>query len=300
MAPGYKVSQSFITEVGDDGESVQIPLLDHYKPENPSPPFRLSVPTKGIYSESMIGACDSCEKLKPDSSQDWTKFTTDEPTQINAVTPPVPTITDWKAAFKDLATPMISIQNAPAAPDPGVGLAGVTELLGKAGIFKDITGLDANQQNAIKTLMSNNEAAKSYAQMASGMAMQAHNTSNSSQIMDTAKAAKDGGALSQDDYSKIVKSHLQQQIDGGATLKADLDSRKATEKPTLEDAAVAAAATGLPVTASAMDNDGNSRSLSLVPATGSGTAATPDRITQAEVTGVTSVKQKKSLSCWGK
>ena len=42
------------------------------------------------------------------------------------------------------ATPIVNIQNAPAAPAPGAGLAGLSDLLGKSGVFKDITGLDAN------------------------------------------------------------------------------------------------------------------------------------------------------------
>ena len=39
-----------------------------------------------------------------------------------------------------MAQSLVSIQNAPALPTPGAGLADVSELLGKAGIFKDITG----------------------------------------------------------------------------------------------------------------------------------------------------------------
>lgn len=31
-----------------------------------------------------MGPCDSCEKVKPDPAQDWTKFTTVEPTSIKS------------------------------------------------------------------------------------------------------------------------------------------------------------------------------------------------------------------------
>ncbi|KAL8923488.1 MAG: hypothetical protein Q9208_004616 [Pyrenodesmia sp. 3 TL-2023] len=132
-------------------------LLDLYKSDIPSPPYRLIVPTRGVYSESMMGQCDACEKIKPDSSQDWTKFTSDKPTAINAVAPPVPTNTSYQPTVKDFAAPIVNLQNAPAMPDPGAGLKGVTELLSKADIFNDVTGLSKNQANAIKTFLSNQE-----------------------------------------------------------------------------------------------------------------------------------------------
>ena len=75
------------------------------------------------------------------------------------------TVSDWKAAFKDFATPIVNIQNAPATPVPGAGLAGLSELLGKSGVFKDITGLEGNQQNVIRTDLSNQENAKAFGEI---------------------------------------------------------------------------------------------------------------------------------------
>ena len=292
VAPGYKVSQSFITEKTGDGVEQEITLLDHYQPITPVPPYRISIPTRGVFMEAVQGACDACEKVKENSSQDWNKFPTDEPSQINPITPPVPTVTDWKAAFKDFATPIVNIQNAPATPEPGAGLAGITELLGKAGIFKDITGLDANQQNAIKTYLSNQENAKAFAEMAKSMAMQGHNTDNSSKIMDTLKNAKDSGAISNEDYGKLVKEHLQQQIDGGATKKAELEKEKATQKPTLTDAAVKAADQGKDVKAQKTDPEGNIESVEISSGGKNGTVL-------AAVEGVVpKLQQDNNLACW--
>jgi hypothetical protein len=143
VAPGFRVNRSLIVaDSGDATDDISPPsLLDQYKPLLPSPPYRLSVPTRGVYMEAVMGSCDSCEKVKPDSSQDWTKFTTDEPTPIATVQPPVPTVTDYKAVFQQLANPLVAMQTAPATPDPGAGLAAATDLLGKSGLFKDVTGL---------------------------------------------------------------------------------------------------------------------------------------------------------------
>jgi hypothetical protein len=220
VAAGYRVSRSYILETNRSGEAEEVSLFEHYKPYTPVPPYRISVPAKGVFLEAVQGACDACERVKENSSQDWKQFQTDEPTSILPVTTPVPTITDWKAAFKDFASPLINIQNAPALPTPAAGLAGVTELLGKAGVFKDITGLDATQQNVIRTYLSNQENAKAFAEMAKSMAMQEHNTQHSDKIMESLNSAKAGGAINQDEYGKLVKDHIQKQIDGGEAQQA--------------------------------------------------------------------------------
>jgi hypothetical protein len=268
VAAGYRVNRSYIAEKNAHGEPEQISLFDHYKPLTPVPPYRISVPSRGIFLEAIQGACDACEKIKENSSQDWTKFPTDEPTPVMPVTPPVPTITDWKAAFKDFAPPLINIQNAPAMPAPGAGLAGLSELLGKAGIFKDVTGLDATQQNVMRTYLSNQENARAFAEMAKSMAMQEHNTAHSDKIMDSLKTANDSGAINQEEYGALVKGHLQQQIDGGEAANRE----KAEENKKLETspikAAVDLAQMGTEVSATESDAEGNTKTL--------GTAGNPE------------------------
>lgn len=290
VAAGYKISQSYIAEQTQEGATAQVTLFDHYRPFTPVPPYRISIPSKGVFMEAVKGNCDACEKVEDNTSQDWTRFTTDEPTPINAVSPPVPTITDWRAAFKDFAPPLINIQNAPAAPAPGAGLAGLSELLGKSGIFNDITGLDANQQNVLKTYLSNQENAKAFAEMAKGLAAQSHNTQNSDKIMDTLKTAKDSGALTQQEYGKLVKDHIQQQIDGGDSNNAEQSAAQAT-KPTLTDAAVRAADQGKSVKAQKTDKDGVTESVDIK----EGQTAS----VLAQVSGtVPNLKQDNEMACW--
>lgn len=290
VAPGYRVSQSYIVVSNREDEESEVSLFDHYQPLTPPPPFRISVPSRGVFLEAVQGACDACEKVKDNSSQDWTRFTTDEPSQIAPLTPPTPAITDWKAAFKDFATPLISIQNAPAAPAPGAGLAGLADLLGKAGIFKDITGLDANQQNVIRTYLSNQENAKAFAEMAQKLSMQGHNTANSDKIMDSLKNARQDGALSQDDYSKLVKEHLQKQIDGGDKEKSAIEKENA-EKSSLSSAAVKAIDQGKNVKAQKTDPEGNAESIEV----SSGSA---DQALTRLTGTIPKMKQENSMACW--
>jgi hypothetical protein len=272
VAPGYRVSGSFIRVVE---ENVVTPtLLDHYKPITPVPPYRISVPSKGVFAEAVQGACNACEKIETDRLQDWTRYPIgDSPPAINAVNVPTPSVTDWRAAFKDFAAPIVNVQNAPASPAPGAGLAGLAELLGKSGVFKDITGLDATQQNAIRTYLSNQENAKAFAEMAKEMAMQQHNTQNSGKILDSITSAKQSGDISKEDAGKLVKDHLQQQIDGGVTKMAELDSNKESSKPSLTKAAVDAASRGKPVKAENASSNGSVESVEI-----GGGAAEPESL----------------------
>jgi len=185
------------------------------------------------------GACNACEKIETDRVQDWTRFpNTDEPTPIGSVTVPTPAVTDYRPNYKDFATPIVNVQNAPAAPAPGAGLAGLADLLGKAGVFKDITGLDATQQNALKTYLSNNENAKAFGEMAKELAMQQHNTQNSGKITEQIDAAKQAGKINQQEAGQLTKEHIQQQIDGGATKKADLEKAMQQALPSVAQAGV--------------------------------------------------------------
>ena len=300
VAAGYRVSDSYIREDTAEGDTEKVTLLDHYKPLTPIPPYRISLPTRGVFAEAVQGACDACEKEKEKSSQDWTKFTTDEPTPIATVQPPVPTITDWKAAWKDFAPPLINIQNAPATPEPGAGLTGLTELLGKSGVFKDITGLDATQQNVIRTYLSNQENAKAFAEMAKSMATQDHNTQHSDKIMDTLKAAKDSGAINQDEYGKLVKDHIQKQIDGGEAQnqQAAQQSKKQETSPikSLVDLAQTSNTEG---SATEIDGNGNAKTLDIKSKGDSSSKSNTTLKYDFTVPGtIEAIKQQSANACW--
>ncbi|KAK6501434.1 hypothetical protein TWF481_009272 [Arthrobotrys musiformis] len=297
VSPGYKVDRSLIlNSIRGEGPGASS-LLDLYRPEIPPPPYRISVPSKGVYSESMMGNCDSCEKLKPDSSQDWTKFTTDEPTAINALqAPTVQAPTVYNPTVKDLTTPIINIQSAPTAPDVGAGLksAGLLEVLGKSGAFQDITGLTGNQANTASTYKANIEAAQAAAAgTASNAVAQAHNTSNSSAIMGTITSATDSGFLTKAEAGQLVKEHIQSQIDGGKSQQAAIELNKSAAKPSLSDAAVEAVKSNKSVEASTTDVEGNSSTVKISP--GSSKISLQAKVSLA----VPIIKQKSGTpTCW--
>jgi hypothetical protein len=275
VSPGFKIGRSYLVEKTTTGETERVGLLEHYKPLTPPAPYRISVPTKGLFMEAVKGQCDACEKVQPNTSQDWNVFKPDEPTTINSITAPTPTVTDWKATFKDIAAATAVMQTAPAAPTVGAGLEGLSAALTKSDTFKDVTGLAANQQNAASTYKSNMEAATKMAEIAKGLATQEHNTDKSAQIMDKLTAAKASGAITSDDYNKLVKQHLQQQIDGGDAAKAQAkaDAKKAEgDKPSIAGAAVSSIIKGTTsIKATMTDASGHTETVEI----GSTTTATP-------------------------
>jgi hypothetical protein len=154
----------------------KVDLIDLYKPlpgstQEPKP-FRVSVPTKGLFAEAVAGSCNSCEKIDDSRFWKWEEHPIDEPTAIQPISTDSRRTEPGDLTAKDFAAPMINIQAAPAAPDPQ-GLANALMLMGKSDIFKDITGLDQTQKNALQAMLSNQDAAKYFADQAAKLAIEA-------------------------------------------------------------------------------------------------------------------------------
>lgn len=294
VANGYHVNRSLLVErdAPEGDESRVSSLLARYQPLTPVEPYRLSVPTRGVYAEAVLGECDACEDVKENSSQDWTRFIVDEPTAIAPVTTPTPQRTDWRAIWAQFASPLVGMQQAREAPAPGAGLAGLSDALTEAGVFRDVTGLAGNQDNVVRTYLSNQENARAFAEMAKAMAIQEHNTSNSRSIMETIGEARSGGAITGEDHRQLVRDHLSQVVDGGQRQARD-SHREAAREPSLENAGIEAVQRGREVRARTRSSDGSEQELEVGPA---------DQPTQGGWTSITYevplVPQPNKTSCW--
>jgi hypothetical protein len=228
VAPGYKLDPTYELqpELDAAGEPVTdkqghplfkpVDLLDHYKPLTPIPPFRASVPTRGVFAEAVMGACNSCEKKDETRFWRWEESPNpDEPTLIN----PIQTGTPQRSDPGDLKAtpfpaPMINIQNAPAAPDPGSTLGGALGLLGKSDLFRDITGLEQTQKNALQAMLSNEDSAKHYADKAAELATLAANQRNGNSTVENIKKSMDDGTIDRDTGKKLIEDVYRAQISG--------------------------------------------------------------------------------------
>jgi len=134
---------------GISEESAADRLFSLYRPLVQVPSTYHAIPTRGVYAESVMGACNSCEKI--DNSRNWQYWQhplPDDPTSIeplslasrasNDVQPPPP-----------MAPPAINqvVNSLPQAPEP-TGLSKVLETIVKSPGFADAMGLTGTQQNA--------------------------------------------------------------------------------------------------------------------------------------------------------
>lgn len=266
VAPGHKLDPSYELrplldehgepELDDDGNVryEQVDLLDHYRPLMPSPPYRVSVPTRGVFAEAVMGACNSCEKKDETRFWRWEESPNpDEPTAINPITTGTP---QWHEQTgltpTPFPTPMVNIQNAPAAPEPGATLGGMFDLLGKTGVFKDVTGLDQNQKNALQALTTNVEAAKHYADKATELAKLAANQRGGDSTIESIKKAEQDGTISKETASQLTEDALRAKISG----KTSADKDQTAEKSKLGEAAAKAVEAGREVKATQSHPDG--------------------------------------------
>jgi len=158
--------------------------------EEDSEPMRISLPTKGVYAESVIGKCNSCEEKDESKFWRWEESPIpDSPnTQINPIDMSTRRADPGDLQPKDFPAPVVNIQNAPNVPDPA-GLQAMLQLIGKGDAFRDITGLSENQKNALAAFQKSLDTAQAFGKEASELAKAAA-------MMDLIKGAKGDGTIS--------------------------------------------------------------------------------------------------------
>ncbi|HSN55218.1 MAG TPA: helix-hairpin-helix domain-containing protein [Candidatus Sulfomarinibacteraceae bacterium] len=217
-----------------------IDLLEHYKPTTPIDPMRIALPTKGVYAEAVMGQCNACEKKDETRFWRWEESPIpDSPTAIN----PLDTGTRFQSPgdlqAKDLPPAIVNFQNVPAAPSPQ-GFDAAAKILATSSLFKDITGLDRNQQNALAALQAAFAAGDSamkessaLAQKAGELAMQRAMSRDVDKAMETIKQAKDSGLINQEQVGRLTEQTI-----GGliGNSKAGKDSDKLTKEEEVKKA----------------------------------------------------------------
>jgi len=184
-------------------------LFDLYAPITPEPPRLLSTPTKGVFAEAVMGACNSCEKIDDSRFWRWSESPCpDDPPPIAAVNVtsragPTPnlTATDFPAAI-------VNFQAIPEAPDP-TGLSAALSLIGKGDVFRDITGLTQNQKNALATLQASLSTASAFGQEAIQLAHAQAAERSIDQTLNSVLEAKKDGRLTDDAARAVMKGALQ-------------------------------------------------------------------------------------------
>lgn len=126
-------------------------LFAAYLPSTPNPSTRISVPTRGVFAESVIGGCNGCEQI--DDTRNWRYWEhplPEQPTAIGQID------LGSRRAEKPFAVPQMPaspIQQGEPLPAPAPAtLQQIVDILGAANAFRDLAGLSGTQQNAREAL----------------------------------------------------------------------------------------------------------------------------------------------------
>lgn len=202
VVPGLKLDSTY-----EYAESTPQDLR-HLYGGGTAPPMRISVPTKGVFAEAVLGKCNSCEVI--DDSKFW-RFEDepipDSPTPIQALSTNSRRRTPPNLTPDQFPDALVRLQTAPEAPDP-TGLAAAMKALGAPDIFKDITGLALNQANSVKALTTAISTAQGFATRAGALAQQRYLNKELDRSLDRIKEALDKKLITQDEAQKLTESVL--------------------------------------------------------------------------------------------
>lgn len=214
VAPGFHLDPTYRQDIENP-----IDLLEHYQPNTPIEPSRIAIPTRGVYAEAVMGACNSCERKEEERFWRWEESPIpDQPPAILPVSTETRRAEPPDLTAKDFPTPIINVQNAPAAPDP-TGLAAALQLLGTPNLFKDITGLEGNQRNAAEALKQAFSTAEFFGGKAADLALQGKMARDIDKAMRTIDTAKQSGLITEAQAQELTRHAIGGMIGAGAEDK---------------------------------------------------------------------------------
>jgi hypothetical protein len=199
-------------------------LLAYYAPPTPAPPARISLPTKGVFAEAVMGACNACERIDDSRFWRWEQSPLDEPPAIEPASTASRESEPPATSPTQPPTPIVSIQNAPAAPEP-TDLGKIFELLGKE-VFRDLTGLAGTQAAAAATYKQNLDTALAFGKEASELAKQAGMLGAKDKAFSAIDSAEQDGKISSSEAHDLRLSALQKLVGDAGSVDADVASAK--------------------------------------------------------------------------
>jgi hypothetical protein len=228
VAPGVQIDPRVNSEA--EGE-----LRDLYAADAPRP-IRVSVPTRGVYAEAILGDCNGCEEIDDSRYWRWTDEGMLKPPEIAPVG--TESRTDGEDPLKPtpLPKPLVSIQNAPDLPAP-VGLGDVFKVLAKPDLFTDISGFEGTAKNARAAFDSALSAASGVANEAASLAKQNITATNGERVLERIGQAQQDKLLPPgvaQELSEQVLSTMVGKPDAGADKKADSPAADPQVQKTLD------------------------------------------------------------------
>ncbi|HEX5601414.1 MAG TPA: papain-like cysteine protease family protein, partial [Pyrinomonadaceae bacterium] len=285
VAPGYVLDP--IAKNQDDPEK-PIDLKKAYLPAIPFAPRRISVPTRGVHAEAILGECNSCEILDNKRFWDWaSEPIEEEPTPIQETSTETRRQAPLDTELTPFSAPIVGIQNVPDAPAP-TSFADFTKLLGQKDLFKDVTGLELNQANALGAFQRAMQTANFFGKMAASGAKASMANRQSENVMKKVNEAVKSGDMSKED-AKIVVGKLFGLINGG---------NGESDKPLTGESAVKDALGKVVKGSGELSVSKNTGDSSQTVDAKFGDKGAGRSAIDVQIEGVPAVDQVKSQGCW--
>lgn len=217
VSPGFRLDPNI--------KGQKVDLFKLYQPTTPIEPVHVSLPTKGVFAESVMGKCNSCEKKEEDRFWRWEESPIpDSPTAIEPISTDSRRSEPLDTTPNEFANPMIQIQNAPAAPNLS-GFGALSQLLANPN-FENITGLDQNQKNALQALVKSYDTTKSFGDMAKSLASEAlalsPKAADLKMKMDAIKKAKEHNQIDEDKAKDLTEKALNDSMNDSTITDEDV------------------------------------------------------------------------------
>lgn len=180
----------------------------YYDSEYRSQPLRVSLPTDGLYAQALMDSCIACEEHF--GSTDW--VLSDQEPGLESL---VDQLGSRRAAPEGMTpTPLpetiISLQNAPAAPDP-TGLGAILQAVTRSDAFRDMAGLAGTQANAMGALTTAAGLAQGFGQMAIDFQKSKQATSDAKHKLSNIRKAQDDGLIDEAEAKRQAAQALSEQ-----------------------------------------------------------------------------------------
>ncbi|ABW09511.1 hypothetical protein Franean1_0043 [Parafrankia sp. EAN1pec] len=207
--PGIQLDPSrAVPQARTDGEPVEPqPLIDLYATA-PLPSTRISLPTRGVYAEAVSGECNACERIDDTRFWRWEESAiTDTPPDIAALSTASRASDEPDLTPTPLPAAIVNIQQPASLPDP-LGLSAAMKVLARNDLFKDITGLEGSQKNALAGFKAALGMAQTLGGEAANLARQNESARNADRLMDSIQQAQRDKLISPDQAQQLTQSVL--------------------------------------------------------------------------------------------
>jgi hypothetical protein len=185
-----------------------VTLLEQYDPQSPAPPSRISLPTRGVFAEAVMGDCNACEEVDDTRFWRWDEVPIDEPPALDVAALASRRSEPAYGSATPFPTPIVGMQTPQQAPE-AAGVKAALDALAKSA-FTDITGLTGTQANALAAYSKAMDTALAFGKEASELAKQASATKNVGQAMKAVEKAEQEGKIDKTESKPLYKSILEQ------------------------------------------------------------------------------------------